>query len=100
MNHSDRKNIALGVSAVLLLVALINGLPYGYFTFMRIIVCISAIYSAWVMYNEGDEKWIWFFGIIAILLNPIVPIHLDREVWVWIDGVVGILLLGFTFIKK
>lgn len=29
--------------------------------------------------------WAWVFGIIALLFNPIIPVHLSREIWAPID---------------
>lgn len=100
MKHIENNYIALGISAILLLVALINGLPYGYFTFMRIVACLSTAYMAWTLYEDNDTVWVWIFAAMAILFNPIFLIHFDREVWVWFDGIIGVFLIGFIYFKN
>jgi len=84
----------------MLLVA-IAPLPYGYYQFMRWVVCGVAVYIAVCAHRWGKAWTIWFFGAIAVLFNPIFPIHLSREVWLPIDCV-GALLFGFSplFLRK
>ena len=72
------------VSASLLLGALVD-LPYGYFLFLRLVVCFSASFVAYKAY-EWKKIWAtWLFGFIALLFNPLVIIHLSREIWMPID---------------
>ena len=60
-------------------------LPYEYYQALRWIVCGIAIYVAYKAYG-WEAKWAtWLFGIIAVLFNPIVPVHLTREIWQPID---------------
>lgn len=97
----NNKNILTLVAAAFLFVALISGLPYGYFTLMRFVVCAITVYLAYVTYeNKKDSLWVWVFGGIAVLFNPIIIIHLAREVWWPIDLIVGIVLLVSIFILK
>lgn len=69
--------------AALLLIALLP-LPYGYYTFLRLTVTISAafaIYSFW-----EDTPWLaWIFISVAILFNPLIPVYLDRQIWAILD---------------
>jgi hypothetical protein len=88
------------IAAIMLLVA-IAPLPYGYYQFMRWLVCGVAIYIAVCAYRWGKAWAIWIFSAVAVLFNPIFPIHLSREVWLPLDSV-GALLFGFSplFLKK
>lgn len=66
---------------VLLLLAL-GPWPYGYYTFLRLVVCASALYAAFVLLSGGKSPWLgWIFVGLAILYNPIFRVHLDRETW-------------------
>ena len=101
MNLTKNKNIACAISGVMLLVALINGWPYGFFTLLRIAVTVSSVYLAWACYEQKTkEYWPWIFGGIGILFNPIVPIYLSRETWVPIDLIVGVFFIACIFILK
>ena len=35
----------------------------------------------------------WVYGLIAVLFNPIVKIHLPKEAWAFVDVGAGVLLL-------
>lgn len=76
-------------------------LPLFCYTFLRVIVFIA---SGIVVYHFGRQKefhWVIVFGIILILFNPILPIHLYfKSIWIPIDIVTGILFLLLVFIKK
>ena len=76
----------------MLLVALNPELPYGYYQFMRVVVTIAAAYGAYVAFSHDRTSWVWILGIIAVLFNPIAPIHLDRETWIIPDIVAAIIM--------
>lgn len=71
------------VPAALLLLALLS-LPYGYYTFLRLVVCLSAGFIAYWTWSRG-VLWGVAFVAFALLFNPLVPVYLDRETWTPID---------------
>lgn len=73
------------VPAAMLLLA-VAPLPYGYYTLLRLIVCGSCAYLALTHHGrEGFSPWVCALAAVALLFNPIVPVHLSKEVWVPID---------------
>lgn len=73
------------VPAAMLLLAVLP-LPYGYYTLLRLAVCGLAGYLAWAhATREGTDAWVFALGGIAVLFNPIIPVHLTREIWAFID---------------
>lgn len=100
MNNNNKKNVALIVAATILFLALFDGWQYGFFTILRIVVFTMTVYTAWMAYNKQKYQWVWIFGCIAMLFNPFLPIHFDREIWVVIDSVVGVFLLASIFLFK
>ncbi len=76
-------------------------LPILYYTFLRIIVFIA---SGIVVYYFGKQKefnWVFIFGMILILFNPIIPIHFYlKSIWIPIDIITGILFLLLIFIRR
>ncbi len=98
-----RANIVIPstISIILLLIAIPRGLPYDYYIFLRWVITVSSVYIAWTSYKLKDIFWIGVFGIVAILFNPIFPIHLTKETWVVIDLMVAtIFFIGIFLIKK
>jgi len=82
----------------LLTLIAIAPLPYGYYTFMRFIVCGCSGYIAYNLYLNNDRNaWLWIFGIIAILFNPFAPIHMIKEIWMIVDALVGGLFLLLSY---
>lgn len=69
-------------------------LPIGYYTLLRIIVTIGAITVVVTEFENEISFWIIVFGIIIILFNPIIPIHLNnKEAWMLIDLITGIIFI-------
>jgi hypothetical protein len=77
--------------------------PYGYYTLLRWIVCFAAGYSAYAIslicdfeplgYTDWKATfWMWVFYPMAILFNPIIPVHLPKDTWAPIDMIGAILM--------
>lgn len=60
-------------------------LPYGYYILLRIVVCGFFIWAALVAYEKRSQYLPWVFGLLALLFNPIIKIHLPKELWSAID---------------
>ncbi len=100
MTISKRKNTVLLAAVIFLFLALFDGWQYGFFTMLRFVVFAATAYVAWLAYKGQKEKWVWVFGFIAVLFNPLIPIYLNRETWTTIDLIVGLfLLLSIHFFK-
>lgn len=91
------KNIASGISIIMLLLAIPTFWPYGYYVLLRWVVTISAVFLLSLAYKSKKTFWLFLMGIVAILFNPIIPVHLDKETWVVIDLIVAILFLVSVF---
>ena len=100
MEPNKKKNIALLIAAVFLFMALFDGWPYGFFTLLRFIVFATSAYIAWMSYEAKKEKWVWIFGFFAVLFNPFIVIHLNREIWSFINLIVGVLMIVSIFVFK
>jgi hypothetical protein len=100
MEMNKKKNIALIIAATFLFVALFDGWPYGFFTLLRFVVFASSAYVAYMAYEVQKEKWVWIFGFLAILFNPFIVIHLNREIWSVLDLIVGIFMIISVFVLK
>ena len=88
------------ICGVLLLVAIPSWLPYGFYTFLRLIICAASIYLAFAFYKLKFNGWVLVFGSIALLFNPIIPIYLNKESWIVIDFIGIILFFIAAYSKK
>lgn len=100
MSPNNRKNIALLSATAFLFLALFDAWQYGFFTILRFVVFTACAYSAWLAYENDRESWGWFMGAIAVLFNPFISIHFQRDVWVVIDSVIAIVLILSVFLLK
>jgi len=77
----------LYVTAALLFIA-IFGLPYGYYTFLRLAVTGMALYAAFGLLEKGSGNF-WVMLFIALLFNPLIPINLSKDIWMLINIITG-----------
>lgn len=79
----------------------IADLPSGFYTFLRIIITIGCIAAISTEFKNGINFWVLSFGLLAILLNPLIPVYLsDKSIWIPIDIAGGILFLIKAFTLK
>jgi len=61
---------------------------------------VATAYIAWLAYEQQKAKWVWIFGFLAVLFNPFIVIHLNRELWSFIDVIVGVFIIVSIFALK
>lgn len=90
------------IPIALLLIGLAD-LPTGYYTLVRIAVCLISALSCYWSYKSDNKVGIAtvVFGLLALLFNPIIPVYLqDKEIWTVIVIVAAILLFIRYFTLK
>ncbi|MDD2468113.1 MAG: hypothetical protein PHI97_29395 [Desulfobulbus sp.] len=80
------------ITALMLLIGAAP-LPYGYYMLLRLVATGVFLWAAFASYERKNQSLPWVFGLLALLFNPVVKIHLPKEVWVGIDICAGLLLL-------
>lgn len=88
--------IARLIASVTLLLALSRH-PYSYYILLRWIVCGTAAYGTFESIELEKSGWAWVLGIIALLFNPIIPVHLSREIWAPIDVTTALIFVVSIF---
>jgi hypothetical protein len=72
-------------------------LPIGYYTLLRLVVTAAAAYIAYDTFQKDKQSgWIWVFGFVAILFNPLIPIYLNKELWMIIDFAAAVLFIVYS----
>ena len=74
------------VLIVLFMLSILD-LPYGFYAILRLVVFYLSLWFALLNYlAKGDLSFSSIFSVvIAIIWNPFIPVHLDKEVWVNLD---------------
>lgn len=70
---------------------------YGYYTLLRLVACGVFAFAAFVSFDRKYKTLPWILGLLALLFNPIIQVHLPKEVWSFID--VGAAILLITSLK-
>ena len=89
----------LFIGCILLLLAVMP-MPYGYYQFLRIAITIVASINAFELYNKNKTSLLVVFVSIIILYNPIIPIHLSKEIWMPINLLTAVFLGVFALVHK
>jgi len=95
-----RSHLIPAIIAAIILIFALAPWPYGYYQLIRFVVCGAALYIAFMAYNWQKIWAAWLFGFIAVLFNPLIPIHLSREIWQTIDVVCAALFVVIAIILK
>lgn len=71
-------------------------LPYGYYTLLRLVVCVASGVIAWTRLSVAPGNlWGVVFVGLALLFNPLIPVHLSRDFWAFLDVGAAVLFLAF-----
>ena len=81
---------------ILLLIAILPIKEYGYYILLRWVVCFTAIYICYFSYHTERMNWVWLMGIVVIIFNPIIPLHMSKEFWQVLDFVTAVIFIGFV----
>lgn len=78
-----RHHWILWVGPIVMLVAALLPWPYGYYNLLRFCIFGAAAFLAYQQWTHDDaaSKWVVVLAAIAALYNPLVPIHLTRDIW-------------------
>jgi len=89
------------IPVVFVLVAT-SRVPYGYYTLTKLVVCSASLLLACAKWGDGYLHRIWpvLFGLIAVLYNPIVSIHLNKGGWFYLDlATAAVFIANFLFVR-
>jgi hypothetical protein len=96
--------IAWLVVAGMLVSAAVQRHPYSFYTLLRWVCCPVFAYSAFAVYQMNRVLWVWIFGVLAALYNPIFRVRLDRSTWIGVNwftvGVIAVAGIAFGLYKK
>lgn len=90
----------LWIVPVVMLLAALAPLPYGFYTLLRLVVCAASIVIAYLSFKR-QPAWGVGFIVLALLFNPFVIVGLPRDVWAPIDVAAAILFsVHYYFIGR
>jgi len=82
------------VVIIALIIAIETKQQISYFTFLRWLVMATFIYFAYKAYDKKQIGLLIYFGIVAVLFNPVHKFWFQKETWHLINYLVAIITLG------
>ena len=106
MNDEKKVDPVLRIASVVVVLAAAGVLigasgrhPYSYFSVLRWLACSAAVLLVWRGAIQG-VKWAWALVPLAILFNPIAPIHLSRVTWqIWDIAAAVVMVLAVAVME-
>ena len=87
--------------AIALLLWALDRHPYGYYQILRWVTCAAGVYAALTAYSLQKTAWVWVLAIVAVLFNPVIPVHLSRDTWQTVDVVAaGVFLVSVFMVRE
>ena len=91
--NSELKDKRIWVPQVIVVIGLLGALnpnPYGYYVLLRLLCSGVFVFLTLRALEDGNERWAWILGITAVIYNPILRVHLTRDIW----SVINLLTIG------
>src|SRR5260370_20153709 len=94
--------IASIIAAVTLGFAAAEIQPDSFDAWLRWVWCAVFAYSAVTSFQMKRMLWLWIFGALAVLFNPIFPALQDRSLWIVADwfSIGAVVIAAFVFWKR
>ncbi len=63
-------------------------MSYGYYTLLRIVLCLAGATGFAAARRSGDAAWPWIYGVTVVLYNPLLPVHLgSKSLWIGVNWI-------------
>lgn len=86
---------------VFLALASFSDWPYSIYMLLRVTTSILFATLAYFVFKMGKQPWGVLFAALLILYNPLLRVHLDRQIWGIINiATAVVLLISFWVVKK
>jgi hypothetical protein len=97
---NKRPHLIPCIIAALMLLGALGNWPYGYYQLLKWFTCAVSVFVAYTAYNKKIFWVTWIFGFVAVLFNPLLPIHFSREIWQPIDFIFAVLFIVIIFVLE
>ena len=67
---------------------------------LRLVACGVFAFAAFVSFDRKHKTLPWVFGLLALLFNPVIKVHLPKKACAFVDVAAAILLLATVKVVK
>lgn len=100
VNPHDKPNPLPAIVSIILSIIALGHWPYGYYIFLRWVVCASGFYLAFKSLQYQRSLTCWIFVAVSVLFNPVLPFRMQRESWEVFNVVAVFVFVGSFFLKR
>lgn len=77
-------------------------MPYGYYQLLRFVVSITSGIIGYKIYNETKSisYKVILWTLVLLLYNPLIRVHLEREIWQIINIITILIITGYLWIIR
>jgi hypothetical protein len=86
-------SVFVGLAASAMLIGAVASWPYSYYTAIRWIT-LAAVGLLVFRGNQLRLRWPWGLVVVGVIFNPLIPLHLSRNVWAVLDVIGAACLLA------
>jgi len=72
-------------------------MPYGYYGLLRMIATVAFIWAAYTSFEQDRPLLPWILAALALLFNPLIPIHLTKSIWAIVDVASAVFLVAVSW---
>jgi hypothetical protein len=87
-------------SIIFLVFAAVGRWSYGFYTLLRLVVCLSAAYFAFTASQLKMPVWMWIMVGTVLLFNPLLPVRLSRSEWQPLDFIAAVVFVIVLFVVR
>lgn len=97
---SGQVSLHVLVAIIALHILALLDMPYGFYTFLKIVTAGCAGIIFYQLWNDRYRgAWLWVWGTICIVFNPVIPIELEKESWQFFN-LINVLALSYAAWEK
>ncbi len=74
--------------------------PYAYYRLLRLVVCGCLAFLIYRIHDQEKSAWLIVLSAIAVLFNPLLAIHLTREIWSVLNVCAAALLAFHYYVRR
>ena len=66
-------------------------------------MCAIGVYLSYKSHCVNRKSWVWILGAVAVVFNPIVPVHMHRSDWAIFNIIAAgifILWIGASMVRE
>jgi presenilin-like A22 family membrane protease len=74
--------------------------PYSYYILLRWVCCAAFAYLAFQALAQEKKGFVWVLVVTALVYNPVIRVHLTREIWSVINVATIAMAVASVFVLK